>query len=205
MELTDSQLELSSKLTTLQRKFVINLVGSSMSQREAYIAAGGKAKTESAQDNSASVMLSNSKVKAFYDSLINQAASSAILSREEALSILSSNAKITIGDVADFKLAKVGEDDNGEPVYQTVWTIKNSDDIAPHVLRAVKSVSIGRDGPKIELHDQHQAIKQISDMQGWNAPKKTELTGKDGGAIAIDADVKAPEIVSALAGLMDKL
>ena len=152
MELTDKQLDLASKLTTLQRKFVVNLVGSDMSQREAYIAAGGKAKTPATQDSSASEILSNPKVRAFYDSLMESATSAAILTREEALQILSINAKL-----AD------------------------------------------------ECRDQHAAIKQISDMQGWNAPKKSELTGAGGKPLAIQADVSSPEVASALAGLMEKL
>lgn len=152
MELTDKQLELASKLTTLNRKFVVNLVGSNMSQREAYLAAGGKAKSEASQDTNASRMLSDAKVKAFYDSLMSTAASSAVLTREEALEILSNNAK------------------------------------------------------QAEEHrDQHAAIKQLSDMQGWNAPKKSELTGAGGKPLAIQADVSSPEVASALAGLMDKL
>jgi phage terminase small subunit len=30
-----------------------------------------------------------------------------------------------------------------------------------------------------------QAIKQITEMQGWEEPKRTELTGENGGPIAI--------------------
>ena len=152
MELTDKQLELASKLTTLNRKFVVNLVGTNKSQRQAYVDAGGKAKSDDAQDAAASRMLADVKVKAFYDSLMSTAASSAVLTREEALEILSSNAK------------------------------------------------------QAEEHrDQHAAIKQLSDMQGWNAPKKSELTGAGGKPLAIQADVSSPEVASALAGLMDKL
>ncbi|MEY8241444.1 MAG: hypothetical protein RPT25_13955 [Cycloclasticus sp.] len=125
MQLSPEQIELSSKLTALQRKYVINLVGGDLSQRQAYVAAGGKAKTESAQDAAASTMLSNIKVKKFYDSLINQSASLAVLTRQQALEILTTNAN------------------------------KAS-----------------------ECRDQHAAIKQLSDMQGWNAPKETKLSGE---------------------------
>lgn len=151
MELTEKQLDLASKLTTLNRKFVVNLVSGS-SQRQAYLDAGGKAKTDVAQDNCASTMFRNVQVKAFYNSLMEVAESKAILTREEAMKILTSNAK------------------------------------------------------EAEEHrDQHAAIKQLSDMQGWNAPKKSEITGRDGKALAIQADVSSPEVASALAGLMDKL
>ena len=132
MEFTAKQQELADKLTSLQRKYVINLAAGKMSQREAYVAAGGKAKTENAQVSSASEILTNPNVKAFYDSLIAQSATSAILTRTEALEILSRNAS------------------------------------------------------QAEEHrDQHQAIKQLSAMEGWDAPKKQEITGKDGGAIAV--------------------
>lgn len=109
----------------MQRKFVINLVCSNMSQREAYIAAGGKAKTENSQDSSANTMLSNVKVKDFYEALLNESASDAVLTREEALLILTKNAN-----------------------------------------------------EAEECRDQHAAIKQLSDMEGWNAPKEAKLSGE---------------------------
>jgi len=205
VSLSPEQLELASKLTTLQRKFVINLVGSKMSQREAYVAAGGRAKSDSAKDNSASVMLSKTKVKGFYDSLLNTATTSAVMTREEALERLTLSARVRITDVCDFRNVQTGEDPDGDPVYQTVWTIKNSEDIPAEIAACIKSVAITNQGPKIELHDQTAATKQISDMQGWNAPKKTELTGKDGQSLAITADVSSPDIVAALASLMEKL
>lgn len=205
MELNESQVELASKLTALQRKLVINLVGSNMSQREAYIAAGGKAKSPAVQDSSACEILSNPKVKAFYNSLINQAASSAVMTREEALERLSQTARVTIADVCEFKTVQVGETPEGDPVYQTVWTIKNSEDIPAEIAVCIKSVSITQQGPKLELHDQNSAIKQLSDMQGWNAPKKSELTGAGGAPLKVEADVSAPEVASALETLLGAL
>ncbi len=132
MELTDKQLELASKLTNLQRKFVIELAKPKTTQRQAYVRAGGTAKTEESQDSTAYKMLSKAQVRAFYDSLIAQSATSAVLSRTEALEILTGNARASE-----------------------------------------------------EKKDQHTAIKQLSEMEGWNAPKKTELSGKDGDPIAI--------------------
>jgi len=85
VNLSEEQIELASLLTSLQRRFVINLVGGDMSQRQAYIKAGGEAKTENAQDSSASVMLSNDKVDAFYQSLLNSATTKAVMTRTEAL------------------------------------------------------------------------------------------------------------------------
>jgi len=204
IQLTPEQLELATQLTPLQRKYVITLVSSNMSQREAYLHAGGKAKTANAQDQSASQILTHRKVKAFYESLLNSAATSAVMTREEALERLSKSARIKITDICTFKLVELkGPDD--KIILNTVWEMKNAEDIDPDVAACIKSVTFTKTGPKIELYDANGSIKLLSDMQGWNAPKKTELTGKDGQALAINADVNAPEVASALAGLMEKL
>ena len=196
---------MATKLTSLQRKYVINIVSSSMSQREAYVAAGGKSKTPDGQDAAASRMLADVKVRPFYDSLLNAAATTAVMTKEQALERLSKSASVTIADVCDFKVVQVGEDENGDPVFQTTWTMKNSEDIPPHIAASIKSVTATKQGPKIELHDSHGAIKQLSDMLGWNAPKKSELTGKDGQPLAVNSEVKSKDVVDALGSLMEKL
>lgn len=204
IQLTPEQLELATQLTPLQRKYVIALVSSNMSQREAYVHAGGKAKDVKTQDTNASRMLTQAKVKAFYESLLNSAATSAVMTREEALERLSKSARIKITDICTFKLVELkGPDD--KVILNTVWEMKNAVDIDPDVAACIKSVTFTKTGPKIELYDANGSIKLLSDMQGWNAPRKQEITGKDGSALAIKADVSAPEIASALAGLMAKL
>ena len=150
--LSKEQQRLAKELTVLQRKFITQLVKPQTSRRKAYIKAGGKANSPEAQDSAASTMFKNVKVRAFYDSLTEEAVNSSILTREQALEILSKNAN-----------------------------------------------------EAEECRDQHTAIKQLSTMQGWEAPKKTELTGKDGTAININADVSAPEVVAALDSLMSRL
>jgi phage terminase small subunit len=205
LKLTAEQVELASKLTSLQRKFVIELIKPKTSQRQAYLTAGGKAKTESAQDAASSTMLSNVKVRAFHDSLIGSKMVSSIMERDEALAILSTNARVKMTDVADYKFVEVGRDKDGQPIMQTVWTMKDSKDIDPNVISCIKSVTMTKQGPKIELHDQQGAIKQLSSLQGWDAPKRTELTGAGGEALQLNANVSAPEIASALASLMGKL
>lgn len=205
IKLTDEQLEQASKLTPLQRKFVLELIKPGTSQRQAYLAAGGKAKTESAQDASATEIFRNPKVKAFFNSLFSCVASESIMTKQEALERLSKTARATIHDICTFRLAQVGTDENGNPVMQTVWEMRDSDDIDPVIAAAIKSVTFTKTGPKIEMYDANGSIKILSDLQGWNAPTKQEVTGKDGGALAVQADVNAPEIASALTNLMEKL
>ena len=184
LTLSDEQKELVKNLTTLQHKFVVNLVGG-MSQRIAVKEAGSKAKTDSALDTVATKMLSKVQVRAFYDSLMQTKLTDSILTRDEAMVILSNNAKVSMTDVADYAFKELGKDEEGQPIMQTVWTMKDSKDIKPEVIACIKSVTMTNKGPKIELHDQQGAIKQLSAMQGWEAPKKTELSGVDGGEIVI--------------------
>ena len=202
---TEKQMELASKLTPLQRKFIIELIKPKTSQRQAIKAAGSKAKTDSALDNVASQFFSKVQVKAFYDSLMETKTVNSIMERDEALEILSNNARVKMSDVADFGFIEVGKDEDDQPIMQTVWTMKDSNDIDPEIISCIKSVTMTNKGPKIELHDQQGAIKQLTDIQGWAAPKKTELTGAGGEALKLNSNVSAPEIASALAGLMDKL
>jgi len=208
IQLTSEQLDMASKLTQLQRKFVLELIKPKTSQRQAYLNAGGTAKTESAQDQSASQIISNPKVKAFYNSLLSCIASDSIMSKQEALERLSKSARATIHDICTFKFVEVVSKDsegNEKIEMNTVWEMKCTDEIDPVIAASIKSVTFTKSGPKIEMYDSNGSIKILADMQGWNAPRKQEITGKDGQALELKADVSAPEIASALAGLMSKL
>lgn len=202
--LSPEAVELASKLTKLQRKTVLGVIAGK-SQREAYYDAGGKAKSDESADASVSAILSNSKVVAFHNAVLASVTKTAIMTREEALERLTALGRVTVKDVATFRKAHVGEDENGDPVYQSVWEVKDSDSISDDQAAAISEVSTGKDGLKVKLHNSAAAIKQLADMEGWSAPKKHELTGKDGAPLAINADVKAPEIVAALEAVMSKL
>ena len=205
---TPEQVELAAKLTPLQRKCVIEYLKPNVTQRQAYLSAGGKAKTESAQDVSANQIFKNLKVAAFYKSMMETKTIDSIMTRNEALERLSKSARATIHDVCTFKLVEVETTDkNGDPVteFNTIWEMKCTDEIDPVIAAAIKSVTFTKTGPKIEMYDSNGSIKLLSDIEGWNAPKKTELTGAGGEALNVKTEVKAPEIASALAGLMAKL
>ncbi len=201
--MTPEQQALADKLTKLQRQIVINLVSGKMSQREAYYAAGGTSKNERAADAVVCRMLTDVNVKAFYDSLISVEAKSSIATREEILERLSMQARVTITDICDFRLAQVGEDENGDPVYQTVWTMKDSKDIKPEHLACIKSVTATKQGPKIELFDSIASAKLLAEMQGWQAAKKHELSAPGGGPIQMQVESK--DVAQALTDLLNQL
>lgn len=87
LRLTPEQQTLYDKLTTLQKRVCMNILHG-MSQRQAYKESGGKAK-ETAADQVVHVMLKNVHVKAFMDEMYSYDLNQTILSREEAMEILS--------------------------------------------------------------------------------------------------------------------
>lgn len=199
--LTPEQQSLYDKLTHLQRMVVLNHVRGGMSQREAYYAAGGKAKSHASADSSVNAILSRVEVKAFYDSLMSGIAKSAVMTREEALETLSKMARTSVKDVANFRKVQVGTDDDGDPVYQSVWELKDDSEIDDDPAMAISELSSGKDGMKFKLHSRAAAIKQLADLEGWNAPSKHEHTGKDGEAIEVK-DVSANDLARRIALLL---
>lgn len=194
-KLTKAQEELSKKCTPLQRDTAFNLFKNGGSRHQAYMDAGGNGKDRAAQDVAASRIMKLPHVQDFYDSLIEKATSKAVMTKQQALERLSRSASVSIVDVCEF----VEEDG------KYIWKVKDFNTVSPEIACCVKSVTITSKGPKLELYDSHGAIKQLSEMLGWNAPRKAELTGKDGQAIMLKSDIEAPEIAAALSGLMDKL
>ncbi|MDE9443999.1 terminase small subunit, partial [Xenorhabdus bovienii] len=149
---------------------------------DAYRKAGGKAEGDSAHVQ-ASRMISFDKVKAFLDAMNQEAVSDAVMSRQEALERLSTMGRVSLHDIAEFRNSQIGEDDEGQPVFQASWQFKDSALQNPAALSAISELTTGKDGIKLKLHDPKAAIKQLSELMGWDAPKKTELTGANGGPI----------------------
>lgn len=126
----------------------------------------------------ASELLNNGKITVRLQELNQKAVSDAVMSKQEALELLSVKARVRITDVCDFSQEMVGNDENGDPVYQTVWTMKDSKDIAPEVLACIKSVTVTKTGPKIELYDANASAKLLADMLGWNAPVESNVNSE---------------------------
>ncbi len=114
----------------------------------------------------------------------DERANSKIMGKEEALERLTTAARIQITDVCEFgdEETEIGEDEFGLPITTTttVWRVKNHADMDPLVASCVKSVTMTRTGPKVELYDGLAATRLMADMQGWNAASKQELTSPDG-------------------------
>lgn len=97
-----------------------------------------------------------------------------VLSRAEAMSILSDMARTNIGDLVNFRSIEVTTED-GSAATQAVWDFKDKGDIPEHALRSIAELAATPQGLKIKQHDQKAAIKQLSEMAGWDAPKKVDI------------------------------
>lgn len=179
--MTPEQKALFDGLTPLQQKIAIEAL-KGKSQIDSYYAGGGKAKSPQAADVSASQIFSNHKFKTFIESMKMAAISNVIMSRTEMLERLSNLARTNMSDLIEWRTA-LAEDADGQEIEQSCWAIKESALLNPAQLASIAEVKAGRDGFTIKQHSPLAAMKQLADLEGYNAPTKTELTGKDGGAI----------------------
>ena len=192
--MTPEQQALSDALTKLQRGVVLGVVAGK-SQRQAYRDAGGKAKTDASADAVVSEMLSDPKVDAFYQSLIDQAANSSVMTREQALERLTLMASTEITDILEFvtvDVKRAGKDGEEETVEETIWRMKDSPEVERRARAAIKSVTMTKLGPKIEMYDARDAISQISKMQGWDV-------------VAQKGEDSSASLASSVAALIEKL
>lgn len=165
-ELSDEQKELYNACTKLQQRVVIFITQGNMSQRKAYYAAGGTAKSDEAADVCVSVLLSNIKVKAFYDSLTVAKISNAVMSRDEMREELS---KIARWDLPS--LLKLDKDATEE------FNQKEQSD----------------DRLKLRMQTQTKAMQQLSKLDGYDSATQYEISTPTGKAIRHITNDMAPE------------
>lgn len=175
---------LFDELTDLQQRVATGVLAG-MTQRAAYYAGGGKAKDDPGADMSASQIMGNPKVKAFTDSMKVQAVSDAIMTREEAMRILTTLGRGNLTDIVKFKTVHVGQNaETGDDVHQTTWEIDEALQANdPDKLIIISELEVGKNGPKIKQHSKTAAIAQLAKMAGWEAAQKFEHAGPGGGPI----------------------
>ncbi|WP_299996858.1 terminase small subunit [uncultured Cedecea sp.] len=176
-KLTAEQQQLFDVLTPLQKKFVTYLL-KGKNQTDAYKKAGGKAKGDNLR-KAAHVIATNCDVEAFIKSVQGEIIDDAIMTREEALRRLSQMGRTSLTDIAEFRNSQIGEDEEGHPVYQASWSFKDSAMQSPEAMSAIAELTTGKDGIKLKMHDPKAAIKQLAEMEGWQAPEKHEHTVSD--------------------------
>lgn len=113
-------------------------------------------------------------MKAYLDAMNCELVNAWIMQREEALERLTIIGRANLGDFIDFGEYQVGTDEDGNPVVQATWKLKDQAKIDPDLMAAVSELSAGKDGLKIKLHPALAALKQLAEMQGWDAPVKVQ-------------------------------
>lgn len=173
--MTPEQQLLFDKLTKLQQRVAINVIAG-MTQRQAYYAAGGTAKSDESADSAVHTMLSNVQVSTFIDSMQLQAVSDAIMTRKEAMKTLSLIGRTHLKDIVKFRTANIGKDlETGADINQTVWELdERLQESDPEKLIIISELEVGKNGPKIKTHSPLAAIAQLSKMMGWDAPTKIQ-------------------------------
>ena len=173
--MTPEQKALFDQLTELQQRTSINVLAG-MTQRAGYYAAGGTATSDESADATVSALLSNIKVRAFMDAMKAAAVSEAVMSRTEALEKLSVLARTDLKDLVEFGEYELGSDGEGNPIIQSSWRIRDSALQDPAKMAAISELTASKEGIKIKTHSPLAAIKQLADMQGWNAAQKIDST-----------------------------
>jgi phage terminase small subunit len=127
--------------------------------------------------NKASALMAKGDVRVRIEQLRAKAETASVMSRQEALERLSTFARTDISDLVEFGAYELGQDDDGKPIVQAAWKIRDSVLQDPKKLAAISELSAGRDGIKIKTHSPLQAIQQLAKLQGWDV-HELDIEGK---------------------------
>lgn len=164
------------KLTQKQESFCIAYIecgNASEAYRSAYNAENMKPETIHVK---ASELMANGKITERLKQLNSKAVTDAVMTRQEALERLSGIARTDLADLVEFGAYELGSDQDGNPIIQSAWKIKDSALQDPEKMAAIAELTAGRDGVKIKTHSPLQAIQQLAKMQGWEAVTKIDHT-----------------------------
>lgn len=179
IELTDDQLEAFSVLTKLQRAVALKSL-EGLCDAEAYRQGGGKAKNANSLSTSASEILNNPNVRQFIDYFNGNLIASSIMTRVEMLERLTGMARTNITDVVKIHNKVMTEGPDGEEIEQSFWALKDTEEMTDGGVSSISELTASKDGLKIKLHDQKVAMKQIAEIEGFNATARLDHTSKDG-------------------------
>ena len=184
-KLTPEQKALYDKLTSLQ-KHCANAFILGKTYAQAYLIACKKLKKKPASSprNAGSQIITKTYVAAYIrsvkDPIEEDAACSAIMTRERMLERLTEMSEGKISDLIEFSDGVVGTDEDGKPIIGMLWRFKSSDKIDPKDMALITEVKTSKDGLGIKIADQLSAMKQLAKMEGWESATKLDLSSKDG-------------------------
>lgn len=189
-EMNEEQKSLFAKLTALQKEIALNSI-SGLNDIDSYKKSSGKAKTEKAMSVSVAQILGNHSVKAFINSMANHVVNPAVMSRQEMLEKLSLIARGNLSDLIEW--SETEEVVEGEVIKQSAWRFKGSDELAKEKMATISEVTSGVAGwYRIKQHSPLVAMKQLAELNGYEAPKQLEVVSKEDltpwGSISVGVD-----------------
>lgn len=180
--MTDEARELFATMTELQRRVASNVLRN-MTARQAYIHAEiGTATTPSSIDTCVSEILNNPKVARYLALVRGAEHDETIMGRDEMRRRLTVLARTDLTDLVEFEDVEVAPGKK-----QTVWRIREEARTDPLKRAAISELVFTKQGPKIKTHSALAAMKQLADLDGLDAPKRTEVSGPGGAPIAVAA------------------
>ena len=182
--LNQHQLELYGKLTALQRDVCMSVLDG-LTFQEAY-EQSPFAEGFSSMKNSVRAITKNKRVQAFLRSIQDETVDDRIMKREEALRILTRQARGKLDDVLELKSEFVGMcPDGGGPIWRTKFGLKRADEIDPELFANIVEMSHTNNGIKVKQYSQKDAVNQLARMQGLDRPQeiKHTVSGPDGGPV----------------------
>ena len=187
-EIDDRQRAFYNAMTVMQQEICMSFICTpGMTWVEAYKTSSlGTSTNYSSISMQASHIQRNKNVQAFLKCIREDDFDERIIGRQEALQILSRQARGKITDNMEFKSHYVGMcPKGGGPLWQTKWGLKHVDDLDLELLANISEISEGKEGTKVKTYSSRDAIKDISRMQGWDSATQYEHKikggeGKDG-------------------------
>lgn len=158
-EMTPQQRSAFERLNDREQRFALKILSGS-SGPEA-IEAGWPHSNE--RNLRAGAVRNRPHVHAFLTEMQCTLIDDAIMSRNEAMERLTKIARTYITDVVEIKEINWGTEE--APDMQTTWQLRNDTE----ALETVSELKAGPNGPQVKLHDPLKAIKQMAEMNGWNA------------------------------------
>lgn len=185
-KLTKEQKLLYSKLNSFQKHIAnAHIANQNLTYAKCYLKACKKAKKKPSKSprQSGEQILSRIDVKAYVDSVLapeqDQAASTAIMTRDESLERLSAMARGSLAQLIQWGSVIVTDADTGEDIERPTWWFKDSKDLTPENIALISELASSKEGIKIKIHDAKAAHKQLAELQGWNSATKLQLVDED--------------------------
>lgn len=167
----DEARALYASMTDFQQRYVTcRLAG--MAKVQAWVQAGGT------RDGATTAYVTEkvAKVARYMEIVRGKQHDDTIMGMKEMARRLSAVARTSIDDLVEIKDYEAGVDDEGNPVQQSAWQFRDAAARDPMAMTAISELTLNKQGkPVIKMHSPLNAMKQLAELMGYEAPKRVEI------------------------------